>query len=92
MEMKQSMGPFCQSCAMPMEKDEHFGTNAGGGKNEDYCCYCFKDGAFTEPDITMEQMKHKVIDIMVNQMHMPAEQVKPMMQAFIPVLKRWRSE
>ncbi|OPX21474.1 MAG: transcriptional regulator [Planctomycetales bacterium 4484_113] len=84
------MGPFCQSCAMPMEKPEDFGTNADGGRNDDYCCYCFKDGEFTEPDITMEQMTEKVIDIMVKQMNMAEAQVKPMMRAMIPQLKRWR--
>ncbi len=26
---------FCQSCGMPLQK------------NEEYCCYCYKDGAFT---------------------------------------------
>jgi len=88
--MKRPMGPFCQSCAMPMEKPEDFGTNADGGRNDDYCCYCFKDGEFTEPDITMEQMTEKVIDIMVKQMNMAEAQVKPMMRAMIPQLKRWR--
>ena len=37
---------FCQCCGMPMTGELH-GTNAGGGRNEDYCNYCFKDGAFT---------------------------------------------
>ena len=31
------------------------GTNADGSKNEEYCIYCYKDGAFTG-DFTMEQM------------------------------------
>ena len=34
----------CQSCGMPIEKDEIIGTNADGSKNNDYCVYCFKDG------------------------------------------------
>lgn len=46
---------FCQSCGMPLEADEHFGTNKDGSKNTDYCAYCFKDGAFTA-DITMDEM------------------------------------
>ena len=28
---------FCQSCGMPMEKTEDFGTNNDGGRNEQYC-------------------------------------------------------
>ena len=39
---------FCQSCGMPMEKDGDFGTNSDGGRNEDYCCYCYKEGEFTD--------------------------------------------
>ena len=49
MEMK-----FCQSCGMPLTP-EILGTNADGSKNEDYCIYCYKDGAFTG-DFNMEQM------------------------------------
>ena len=33
---------FCQSCGMPMEKPEDFGTSNDGGRNEEYCCYCYK--------------------------------------------------
>ena len=36
---------FCQSCGMPMTT-EIYGTNADGTLNEDYCMYCYKDGAF----------------------------------------------
>ena len=37
---------FCQSCGMPLT-DEVLGTNADGSKSEEYCIYCYKDGAFT---------------------------------------------
>jgi hypothetical protein len=39
--MMQTQGPFCQSCAMPMETPEMFGTHADGSKSEEYCAYCF---------------------------------------------------
>lgn len=45
---------FCQSCGMPLT-DELLGTNANGSKNDDYCFYCYKDGAFTG-NFTMEEM------------------------------------
>ena len=45
---------FCQSCGMPLI-NEILGTNADGTKNEEYCSYCYKDGAFTD-DLTMEEM------------------------------------
>ena len=46
---------YCQSCGMPMDKPELFGTNNDGTKNEDYCVYCFKDGEFIK-DLTMDEM------------------------------------
>ena len=46
---------FCQSCGMPMTADEQFGRNVDGSKNEEYCSYCYRDGAFTE-DCTMNEM------------------------------------
>lgn len=56
MTTPQPQGPFCQSCAMPMEKPEDFGTSADGNRNEEYCRYCYQSGKFTDPDITREQM------------------------------------
>ena len=46
---------YCQSCGMPLQNQDELGTNSDGSRNEEYCCYCFKDGAFTM-DCTMEQM------------------------------------
>ena len=55
--MTQEMSKrFCQSCGMPMEADTDFGTNEDGSRNEDYCCYCYQKGAFTNPSMTMEEM------------------------------------
>ena len=39
---------------MPLT-DENRGTNADGSRSEDYCMYCYKNGAFTQ-DFTMGQM------------------------------------
>ena len=41
---------------MPMSKDEDFGTNSDGTLNSENCVYCFKDGKYTQPDITMNEM------------------------------------
>ena len=51
----------CQSCGMPMRRDERGGgTNADGSKSALYCSHCYADGRFTLPDITMDQMKERV--------------------------------
>jgi hypothetical protein len=73
--------PFCQSCGMPMNNPEDFG-------NEEYCCYCFKDGVFTLPDITMEQMIEKLVPFAL-QMGMTEDQARKMGYENLPKLKRW---
>ncbi len=46
---------------MPLKRDEKGGgTNADGSKSEKYCSHCFKDGKFTWPDASLEDMKAKV--------------------------------
>ncbi len=56
---------FCQCCGMPMgDTDELYGTNADGSKNEDYCKYCFENGAFTFHG-TMEEMIEVCVPHMV---------------------------
>ena len=51
----------CQSCGMPMSRDERGGgTNADGSRSSMYCSHCYADGRFTLPDITVEQMQDRV--------------------------------
>ncbi|KPK73873.1 hypothetical protein AMJ87_00020 [candidate division WOR_3 bacterium SM23_60] len=81
---------ICQSCAMPMQKDEDFGTNADGTKNGEYCHFCFKDGVFTDEGLTMEQKIDKLVNIAVKQMNIPADKARAQAVEIIPTLKRWR--
>lgn len=51
----------CQSCGMPLKKDDKGGgTNADGSRSRMYCSHCFLDGKFTMPAITIEEMKELV--------------------------------
>lgn len=51
----------CQSCGMPLAKDEHGGgTEADGTKSSKYCSHCYENGRFTLPDITLPEMKQRV--------------------------------
>lgn len=80
---------FCQSCSMPLQGDEILGTNADGSKNEDYCSYCYKDGAFTQ-ECTMEEMIDFCAPMTVQ--HSPGkteESVRAEMRDYFPKLKRW---
>jgi hypothetical protein len=85
-----SKGIICQSCGMPMQKDEDFGTNADGTKNGEYCHFCFKDGGYTDEGITMEQKIDKLVEIAVSQMQVSKEKARAMAEEIIPKLGRWR--
>lgn len=51
----------CQSCGMPMKRDENGGgTHADGSKSTMYCSHCFQHGQFTQKNITVEDMKEQV--------------------------------
>lgn len=82
---------FCQSCGMPLTSDEVLGTNRDGEKNQEYCVYCYKDGAFTS-EVTMEEMIEQCLvyggdsGIFANK-----EQARKMMKQWFPTLKRWKN-
>jgi hypothetical protein len=75
---------------MPLEKVEFFGTNADGTKSALYCTYCYQNGKFTEPMITMNQMIEKCVTIMTQQKIISEDQAKPLMRKTIPLLSRWK--
>ena len=53
---------FCQSCGMPLTEEGQLGTNADGSRNQDYCSYCWKEGAFTWPQsgFTQEEARQRM--------------------------------
>ena len=83
-------GKFCQSCGMPMcEGEDVYGTNADGSKSEDYCSYCYADGAFTS-ECTMDEMIEICVPHVVEfHADMDEDGARNMMKEFFPKLKRW---
>jgi len=90
--MQMPKGPFCQSCAMPMDAPDKFGANADGSKNEDYCVHCYQNGAFIWPDATLETMMDFCAGIMAEKMGVSREDAKAQLSQFMPKLKRWREQ
>lgn len=87
---------ICQSCGMPMD-DKTFGTNADGTQNHDYCKYCYKNGKFTQPNFSMEDMIRfdlKFLDQMnkVGGTNYTPEEAEQMMREIFPTLKRWKEK
>ncbi|WP_313641792.1 zinc ribbon domain-containing protein [Paenibacillus sp.] len=82
---------FCQSCGMPMPTEELLGTNQEGEKIEDYCVYCYEDGAFKQPDITLQEMADICTGYMVQE-GMDEAVARKLLAEQLPHLKRWREE
>lgn len=74
---------------MPLVNAEDFGTNTNGSQNNTYCHYCFKDGAFTWPQATLEEFTDKMIG-MADKMGMTSDEASKMAREVLPTLKRWR--
>lgn len=75
---------------MPMAKNEDYGTNADGSANKEYCRFCFHDGAFTEPGITLEEMVDKVAHVMIAKVAIPEEKALEIARLELAQLARWK--
>ncbi|WFR63157.1 zinc ribbon domain-containing protein [Paenibacillus amylolyticus] len=81
----------CQSCGMPLTTPAQFGTEADGGTTREYCIYCYKDGKFAQPGITLEGMTEMCTTILKEE-GMDEESARSMLRNQLPFLKRWRIE
>jgi hypothetical protein len=81
---------FCQSCGMPLKKDEKGGgSNADGTKSNMFCSRCYEGGKFTLPDITVGQMKDRV-KTKIKEMGFPGF-MTGIFTMGIPRLERWKN-
>lgn len=87
---RPSAAPLCQSCGMPMQSPDHFGTTGAGERNDQYCFFCVRDGLFLEPEIGLERMIDKCVRSLVFQGVMPEAEARSLMSERLPRLKRWR--
>ena len=79
----------CQSCGMPLDKDEKgAGTEADGSLSEVYCSHCYEGGKFTLPNITVEEMRAKVTEKII-EMKIPRFMAKFLTRNTYK-LKRWK--
>ena len=80
---------ICQSCGMPLQKEEDLGTNNGGSKSFDYCFHCYQNGRFLDEGITLEEKINKNVKFSV-QMGMSENDARKMASNVLPNLKRWK--
>lgn len=75
---------------MPLRDRADFGTGQDGHQAEEYCRYCYANGRFTDPGITLVGMTDLCARVL-RQRGMPEAQARAMMTGLLPQLKRWRS-
>ena len=79
---------FCQSCSMPLSNPELLGTEKDGSKSNEYCIYCYQNGAFINPGMTLAEMKAVVQDQM--EKRKIADSIITGALTMLPGLKRWQ--
>lgn len=81
----------CQSCGMQISAQfSNLGTNADGTNTEKFCSFCFRNGEFTNPNQTLEEMVQSSIENMTTDLKMPLEQATNLANSLIPTLRRWQ--
>lgn len=87
---------LCQSCGMVLDSEEVKGSEPGGSKSEEYCVYCYREGAFTQ-DLTMEEAIDHNLEYLDDWnkgsgLNLTKEEARSQLRAFLPTLKRWRAQ
>ncbi len=86
------MPPSCQSCGIQIKHSSEFGTTSTGVISTEYCGYCFQNGNFTEPDITMEGMIEKLSKTLSEKERIDTEQAREKVGSLLPGLTRWQKK
>ncbi len=80
----------CQSCGMPLKRDEKGGgTNADGSKSLTYCSYCYEEGKFTTPEIDTAAKMQVLVKEKMKSMGFPGF-LAGFFTKNIPKLDRWK--
>jgi hypothetical protein len=79
---------ICQSCGMPLDDNNLLGTEKDGSKSHDYCTYCYQQGKFLNPEMTLEEMRSLVKKIM-EEKKIPASIIEAGINQ-LPTLDRWK--
>lgn len=87
MSPQESRGPFCQSCHMPLTRPEEFGSDECGYRVDDYCRHCYIGGAFTDPDVTLEQVMDRCVSIMARRNIIPEAKAGDVLHRVMPRMK-----
>ena len=74
---------------MEIFEDSDFGTEANETLSVEYCTHCYQDGAFVDPDLTIDQMSAIVSDF-IEADNVTMAEAKAISNALLSKLKRWQ--
>ena len=79
---------ICQCCGMPLSEDDMISREPDGSYNEDYCKWCYTDGAFAY------ESKDGLLDFLISHMpnpnNSPEEVRKSQYDQYLSQLKHWK--
>jgi hypothetical protein len=81
---------FCQSCSMPLEDPAMLGSEKDGSPSREYCKYCYQQGEFANPKMTLNEMTSLVIEQMKKR-NIDQKIIDRAVRS-LPNLKRWRTK
>ena len=79
---------ICQCCGMPLSEDDMISREPDGGYNEDYCKWCYTDGAFAYE--SKDGLLEFLISHMPNPDNTPEEVRKSQYDQYLSQLKHWK--
>ncbi len=87
----------CQSCGMPLgefevqgKKEDNFGTDHDHSKTKEFCKFCFQNGEFTDPNLTLQGMIDRSVHFMAKNLKFTTQEATELSESVIPKLKRWK--
>ena len=79
---------ICQCCGMPLSEDDMISREPDGSYNEDYCKWCYTDGAFAY------ESKDALLDFLISHMpnpeNAPEEVRRSQYDLYLSQLKHWK--
>ena len=79
---------ICQCCAMPMPDDALLSREPDGSINEDYCKWCYADGAFAYP--SRDALLDYLLAHMPNPEGLPEDVRRSQYDGWLRQLKHWQ--
>lgn len=79
---------ICQCCGMPLSEDNMISREPDGSYNEEYCRWCYSDGAFAY------ESKDALLDFLISHMpnpeNAPEEVRRSQYDLYLSQLKHWK--